>query len=457
MPRCRRGSPQRRRRRVFWRVYLHGIVLLIAVAVGVGLANKVLLGAYTPPFADAKRLAKYVDSELTPLLDDRAALQEKVARIHHIFDVDIAVYRAGAPGALVQAGERPPPALGEIPVEPLMRRDDGRHLFAIPLGEGRAYVTGYVDWHHNPTRWVLIPGVVLLVLALVSLPMARAVTRPVERITRAARALGEGDLTARTGVHRRRDELGELARTFDEMAARLERIVESEKELLANVSHELRTPLARIRVALEIAEDEEDLAACRAQLEGIGGDLAELEELIDQVMMTARLDLASSTDGSLPVTLVPTDVADLVSRSVHRFESLHPSHVLEVDVEHELPAVEADAKLLHRVLDNLLDNASKYAAPTKGPIELSVSLAPDQGAVRVTVADRGIGVAEKDLPLLFEPFFRSDRSRERGTGGVGLGLALCRRIVEAHDGDIRAENRPGGGLVVSFDIPLAIA
>lgn len=456
MPRCTRKS-SRRQRRVFWRVYLHGIVLLIAVTVGVGFANKVLLGAYTPPFADAQRLAEYVDSELTPLLDDEAALQEKVMRIKHIFEVDTAVYRAGAAEPLAEAGVEVPPALETVPEKPFMKGDFRRHMFAIPLGEGRAYVVGYVQWKHNPTRWILIPGVVLLVLALVSLPMARAVTRPVERITRAARALGRGDLTARTGVHDRRDELGELARTFDEMAMRLERIVDSEKELLANVSHELRTPLARIRVALEIAEDEEDLAACQAQLQGIGGDLAELEELIEQVMMTARLDLAGSTDGTLPVNPGPMDIGGLVRRSVERFESMHPHHQLEVTAESDLPLVEADDKLLHRVLDNLLDNASKYAAPDKGPIELDVALAAEEGAVRVTVADRGIGVAEADLGMLFEPFFRSDRSRERGTGGVGLGLALCRRIVEAHRGEIRAEIRDGGGLIVSFDIPIDVS
>jgi signal transduction histidine kinase len=440
---------------VFWRVYLHGIILLVAVAVGVGFANKVLLGGYTPPFADARRLAAYVDSELTPLLDDPSALQEKVVRIREIFEIDVAIYPASSSDVLASAGEGPPPALDEMPAEPFVRRDGGRHLFGIPLGSGRAYVVGYMDWHHNPSRWILIPGVVLLVLALVSLPMARAVTRPVERITRAARALGEGDLGARTGVTNRRDELGELARTFDEMAMRLERIVESEKELLANVSHELRTPLARIRVALEIAEDEEDLEACQAQLHGIGGDLAELEELIEQVMMTARLDLAGSTDGTLPVNLGPLDISGLVDRSVQRFETLHPSHALKVDLEDDLPSVEGDEKLLHRVLDNLLDNASKYAAPQKGPIELTVALVPDEGTVRVAVADRGIGVADDDLDMLFEPFFRSDRSRERGTGGVGLGLALSRRIVEAHAGDIRADKREGGGLVVSFDIPLA--
>jgi len=456
MRRCTRRS-SRRRRRVFWRVYLHGIVLLIAVTLGVGFANKVLLGAYTPPFADAQRLAAYVDSELTPLLDDPTALQEKVMRIQHIFEVDVAIYRAGAREAVAEAGQDVPPSLDTVPEEPFMKGDMNRHMFGIPLGSGRAYVVGYMHWQHNPTRWILIPGVVLFVLALVSLPMARAVTRPVERITRAARALGRGDLSARTGVHHRRDELGELARTFDEMAMRLERIVESEKELLANVSHELRTPLARIRVALELAEDEEDLAACQAQLDGIGGDLAELEELIEQVMMTARLDLAGSTDGTLPVNLAPMSMSELVARSVKRFGSLHPNHRLDVAVDPDLPRVEGDDKLLHRVLDNLLDNASKYAAPQKGPIELSATIARDEGAVRVTVADRGIGVADEDLDMLFEPFFRSDRSRERGTGGVGLGLALSRRIVEAHRGDIHAESREGGGLVVSFDIPIDVS
>jgi signal transduction histidine kinase len=453
--RCR-GRKSRSGRRMFWRVYLHGIVLLIAVTVGVGMANKALLGAYTPPIADAERLAMYVDSELTPLLDDAPALQNKLSRMREIFETDVAIYPATGGRALAHAGDPAPEPLREVPSEPFLRRDGGRHLFAVPVASGRAYLVGHVEWRHSPSRWLFIPGVVLLVLALVSFPMARQVTRPVERITRAARALGRGDLAVRTGVRHRRDELGELARTFDEMAARLERMVASEKELLANVSHELRTPLARIRVALEIAEDEDDPEAARRHLAGIGGDLAELEQLIDQVLMTARLDLASSTDGTFPMEPTPLDINGLVERSVARFRRLHPSHQLDVDLPAALPLVEGDGKLLHRVLDNLLDNASKYAPADKGPVELSVSLDAPEGAISIAVADRGIGVSDDDLPMLFEPFFRSDRSRERGTGGVGLGLALSRRIVDAHHGTIGAQIRPGGGLQVAFAIPLHV-
>ncbi len=453
--RCReRRGRHRHGRRVFWRVYLHGIILLVAVAAGVGIANKLLWSGMPAPVTMIhQRLARYLDQELSGLLDDPAALDAKVERLAAIFEVDVAVYNAAGERLADYGGEVAP--LEAVPEKAYMRGYGRRQRFAVPLDNGRAYVVGAYQWQWGSAwAWLIIPAVVLLVLALVSLSMARGIARPVERITRAARALGEGDLAARSGVDAmRRDELGVLARAFDEMAARLERMVNNEKELLANVSHELRTPLARIRIALELAEDEDDPGATRERLRGIGGDLAELEQLVEQVLLTARLDLTANTDGTLPLQRAPTSMEDIVGEAEQRFVRLHDGDRLVVRIEPDLPPVDVDSKLVRRVLDNLLDNAVKYA--DGGPIELEVALRADDGCVAVSVSDRGIGVDPDDLPMLFEPFFRSDRSRERGTGGVGLGLALCRRIVAAHDGTIEARCREGGGLCVALTLPLA--
>lgn len=454
--RCRGGRRRRHRhgRRVFWRVYLHGIILLVAVAAGVGVANKLLWSTMPAPVTMIhKRLALYLDQELSVLLDDPRALDHKLDRMAAIFEVNVAIY--SAEGQRLADYGQPVEPLEAVPEEAYLRGHGRRQRFAVPLDHGRAYVVGAYQWRWGSAwAWLIIPVVVLLVLALVSLPMARGIARPVERITRAARSLGQGDLTARSGVDaKRRDELGLLARTFDEMAARLERMVNNEKELLANVSHELRTPLARIRIALELAEEEDDAGATRKRLKGIGGDLAELEELVEQVLLTARLDLTANSDGTLPLQRGPVAMADIVGEAERRFGRMHDAHRLEVDIEADLPPVDADPKLVRRVLDNLLDNAVKYG--DGGAIELHAELRVDEGSVAVSVCDRGIGVAPADLPLLFEPFFRSDRSRERATGGVGLGLALCRRIITAHDGTIEANLREGAGLRVQFTLPLA--
>jgi signal transduction histidine kinase len=249
--------------------------------------------------------------------------------------------------------------------------------------------------------------------------------------------------------------VGEVAAAFDQMADRLQAMVRSEKELLANVSHELRTPLARIRVALEMAE-EGDLERSRRYLREIGADLDELARLVDDVLTAARLDLAAGrgSEAALPLRKEPLDPAALVAQAVERFRAAHPGREVSLEAAAPLPAVEADPSLLRRVVDNLLDNAGKYSDADR-PIAV-VARARD-GAVEVEVRDHGIGLDPDDLARLFTPFFRSDRSRARPTGGVGLGLALARRVVEAHGGRIAAESAAGAGTTVRFSIPAKAA
>jgi signal transduction histidine kinase len=308
----------------------------------------------------------------------------------------------------------------------------GRHAF--PLTRGAAFLAA-----------------LLVARALASIPLARAIARPLERLTAAARRLGDGDLSARSGL-RRGDEVGELARAFDEMAERLERLVRSEKELLANVSHELRTPLSRIRVALELAA-EGDAERARRGLAEIGGDLAELERLLEDVLTAARLDLASGRAGvGVPLRIEAVEAGALLARAAERFRAAHPGRELQVREGAGLPALEADGALLRRALDNLLDNAAKYS-PAGEPVRLEARA--EAGLLVLEVRDRGMGVDPADQARLFTPFFRSDRSRTRGTGGVGLGLALVRRIAEVHGGTATLDPDPAGGTVARLRVPVA--
>jgi two-component system OmpR family sensor kinase len=287
----------------------------------------------------------------------------------------------------------------------------------------------------------------LFVLALAAFPMARALARPMEKLTEAARKLGAGDLSARAGL-RRSDEVGELSLAFDDMAGRLESLVRSERQLLADVSHELRTPLSRIRVALDLAA-EGDVARARKYLEEIRIDLSELDQLLGDVLTAARLDQAGGR-GEVPLRLQQVKAQAIVDRSADRFRRSHPGRELKVTVEGILPGLVADPAMLRRVLDNLLDNAAKYS---ESPAPVEVVARQDGVAFQVTVRDEGIGVDPQDLPRLFTPFFRTDRSRARGSGGVGLGLALAKRIVEAHGGTIGVESQPGLGTTVRFSVP----
>ncbi len=270
----------------------------------------------------------------------------------------------------------------------------------------------------------------------------RWTARPLAELSAAARAVGAGKLEARARLSRS-GELGELGRRFDEMAERIEGLVMTQEELLANVSHEVRTPLARIRVALDIASEGDALAA-RGSLEEIAIDLGELEKMIEDILTATRMELQSGARRGTEVPLRRRQLApgSIVQQASERFRSRYPGRGLNVHVAEPLPEILVDATLFRRVIDNLLDNAYKYS-PGESPITLDV--VSDGGAVVFEVADRGMGISEQDLPRVFEPFFRVERSRSRGTGGVGLGLTLAKRIVEAHGGSIRLDSGSGNG------------
>jgi signal transduction histidine kinase len=446
--RCHGHDHGRRRGRIFWRVYGHGLLLLLAVVLAVG-AGGWVLGRHLPP-REPGRMAAYAAQHVAELMDRPGTLEPELTRVREGFGLEASVYDRD--GALVASNVQPP--LEPVPAGELRRLADGprhveRHGFTfaalLPGGRGHVVITG-APREGLVLRAALFIAIVLVVLAVGSIPLARSISSPVERLTGAARALGAGDLAARSNV-RAPGEVGELAAAFDDMAARLERLVRGEKELLANVSHELRTPMARIRVALALAE-EGDVVRARQALAEIGEDLAELERLVDEIMAAARLDLAGA-DG-LPLHRAPLDARALVEDAAARFRARHDGRVLLVEAGGPLPAPEADAALLRRLLGNLLDNAAKYSDAAE-PVTLSARAAAD-GALVLEVRDRGIGVAEEDLPRLFTPFFRTDRSRARGTGGVGLGLALARRIVEAHGGSATAE-RGAVGMVFRATLP----
>jgi signal transduction histidine kinase len=247
-----------------------------------------------------------------------------------------------------------------------------------------------------------------------------------------------------------------LARAFDEMAVRVLSLRRSEKELLANVSHELRTPLARIRMALDLVR-EGDTARAAGYVTDIEEDLEELERLLDDVMTAARLDLSRGATGDArpPLRRKLVSAGELLEAARARFEKRSPERQLRVRLDPGAPNIDADPNLLRRVLDNLLDNAAQFSEPgTAIDIE---AFAGEDGALVIDVKDHGIGIDPAELERIFEPFYRTDRSRARATGGVGLGLALARRIALAHDGAITAESALEKGSRFRVTIPAAAA
>ncbi len=432
---------------LFWRIYLHGVLLLVIVGVAVlAVAHTLGRGRGVAPMGG---LADYAAVRITELAGTPARIGAELLRLRDELGVEGTVYdREDQP---IASSAEPPltanlAASSAVRAGPVHLRGRGRG-WALPLPAigGYLLVTRPPN-EHDPARGLLFIGAVLVALALASIPLVRSISRPLETLTEASRRLGAGELSARANLNAR-GEVGELGRAFDEMAARLEALVRGERELLANVSHELRTPLARMRVALELAA-EGDRERAQGYLTEIGGDLEELDALIEDVLTAARLDVRGA--GAWPIARDQVDLVAVVRDSAERFRRAHPDRMLEVHVDGTAPGASGDAALLRRLLGILLDNAVKYS---DAPAAITLSLRSAANGARLDVRDRGIGIDVVDLPRLFTPFFRTERSRARGTRGTGLGLALARRIVEAHAGTIHAESVAGEGTTFRVELP----
>jgi signal transduction histidine kinase len=285
-------------------------------------------------------------------------------------------------------------------------------------------------------------GAVLLTLGL-----SRRIFAPVEALTAAARRMEAGDLSQRVEVTSN-DEIGDLARAFNAMADGLARLEELRRQLVNDVAHELRTPLTNIRGYLEALRDgvvEPD----RRVIDSLHEEAIHLNRLVDDLQ---ELSLAEA--GQLRLQRQPVALADVVDQAIGTFGSRAEARgvALHVDLPEDLPLVEVDPQRVGQVLRNLLDNALTHTPPG-GEIHV-VASASDEW-IEVSVRDTGSGIAAKDLPHVFERFYRADKSRSRATGGAGLGLAIARQLVEAHGGRIEVESKVGHGTQFTFTLPVA--
>jgi two-component system sensor histidine kinase BaeS len=272
--------------------------------------------------------------------------------------------------------------------------------------------------------------------------VAGPLTADLASMSTTARQVGEGDLSVRTGIDRK-DELGYAARTFDQMIDRLEASEEERRFLLAAIGHDLRTPLTSIQAALEalvdgVAPDPP------AYLRGMAHDLDYLRNLVNDLFLMARIDA-----GRLELLPIPLDLSELADEAV---EALTPAAAeRQVRLVVQAPGrlgMTGDAAALSRVFRNLLANAVRHS-PEGGEVRIELSEVGSQ--VEAVVIDQGAGFAEAVRPAAFDPFVRADDSRNRDSGGAGLGLAIAKGIVDAHGGSIVIEDRPGGR--VRFTLP----
>jgi signal transduction histidine kinase len=297
--------------------------------------------------------------------------------------------------------------------------------------------------HGGPWRAALYVFPVALLLWVISGRYARRIARPLAELTQTARDLGEGKLDRRAKLPRFvLGEVGALAEALNEMAARIERQLRSEKELLAGVSHELRSPLARIRLLIELGREKEaseQTTKDRDVLGEIESETVAIDELVGELLAVARLDFRALSPR-------PLDGAELARRAAKRAAELHPG-AAPVVIEADAAPISGDATLLQRALGILLDNARRHGG---GTVKLRVTA--HFGRVVFEVQDGGPGFHTDDLPKVFEPFFRGQGEAHDESHGVGLGLAIVRRVAEAHGGTAWAKNLDGGGAAVGFDV-----
>jgi len=433
--RARRGSV--RPGRLLLTLYL-GVVVLAFGAAGLFLANRVV----RPASEAAPLIARHVLDGLLRWRDDPARLRAELTAISEL-RLDASLY--GADRQLLATTVTPPLALADGGVPDRLR------VQSEIRDRDRVVVIGVAQWRRPSFGRGIGPLAILLgALVVMVVVIARQVGAPLQRIADAARRFGRGELGARARL-RRNDELGEVARAFDEMADRVTTLMTAQRELMANVSHELQTPLARIQVAVDLMVDGID-DRVKELLPEISRDLGEVSRLVDDVMTLSRFDLAH-TQGRVvgaPLRLEATPIGELVEAAAARFRASHPERALVLDAAAALPALQLDAVLVRRVLDNLLDNARKYS---DADTEIRVSAAPTAAGAVLAVTDRGIGIDPADLAQLFTPFFRTDRSRSRSTGGSGLGLVFARRVVEAHGGSITVASEVRRGTTVTLELP----
>ena len=302
-----------------------------------------------------------------------------------------------------------------------------------------------------------VPGLGLLIAivssGVVSYVLARYLTAPVVRLRTATQQLAAGDLTARAEAppKRRRDEIAELVRDFNGMAARLEDLVNAQNRLLNDVSHELRSPLARLNVALGLARQRTGPEA-QGALERIEREAERLNELIGRLLAIARLESGEEAIQKSAVNL--EEMLHEICKDAD-FEAQNRNCRVKCVIA-DACIVMGHAGLLHSAIENVVRNATRY---TREGTEVEIRLEKAQDAkgseAVVRVTDSGPGVPEETLHKLFRPFYRLDDARNRQTGGVGLGLAITERTVRLHGGRVKAANRPQGGLIVEIRLPLA--
>jgi signal transduction histidine kinase len=294
-------------------------------------------------------------------------------------------------------------------------------------------------------------GIAALVAIAIAIALgffvSKVITRPMQQLALSARKVAAGDLTQRV-LHKSEDEVGEVSEAFNSMAEQLEKKEKSRKQLLADVAHELRNPLSIVQGNME------------AWLDGVIKPTPEqIASVYDETVLLNRLitdlrELSLAEAGQLKLHREQTDLADIISAEITAFQVRCQEKLVSLtsEVEPVLPTVNIDRDRVHQVLHNLLENALRFTPP-QGKITLRASV--EDRTIKVSVSDTGSGIDKADLPLVFDHFYKADKSRQRSHGGAGIGLALVKNYVELHGGRVWVDSEAGKGSAFYFTIPVS--
>ena len=339
---------------------------------------------------------------------------------------------------MTQRRRQPPifPALFRSNRPPMIARSDAGKNYWLFLTDARGSNTS-LFWFLQPQQLWIVAMVVLLCYGF-----AYHLTSPVKRLQQTVDRFGRGDLVARAETNRR-DELGQLARTFNQMGDRIQTLLTAERRLLQDISHELRSPLARLGVAIELARSG---ANTDSAFDRIEREATRLNSLVGELLQVTRAEGDPSKQKLDPVRIDETLAALVYDCEI---EATAKDCRLTLKIQQPVTVL-GDEELLRRAVENVLRNAIRHA-PNGTAIEIELASAGTTAAIRIR--DYGPGVPEESLPRIFDAFYRVDTDRNRTSGGVGLGLAIARRAIELHKGTLRAQNvRPG--LLVTLDLPV---
>jgi signal transduction histidine kinase len=427
-------------RRLYFQLYLAFLGLALVAVVAAALAFRVVEGFGGPPSRASLAAVRYLVRNALPP-PTSPAFRQRLTAIATEMALDLAIWdEAGRP--LFEAAERPFPAPRRLNQG---WSHDWRHglslVVALPGGRYLGMRPRDRERSHGGGLFVAM-GVVAAALAAVAYPVARRITRRLERLEEGARRWGAGELTHRVSIEGR-DEIAALAERFNAAAAQIDELLAQQRQMLANASHELRSPLARLAMALELIADIDDPDKRRRRAEDARRDIVELDALVEQLLLIGRTQAGAPRRPPAEV-----DLRALVSDEAERARAAAPGAQIAFRAEGEAKLA-GDAAMLRHLARNLIENAIRHGAGT--PIDVSIEPRPE--GLCLAVEDRGPGVPEAERERIFAPFYRVAGAAGGAGRGAGVGLALVRHVARYHGGEARHAPRPGGGSRFEVTLP----